>query len=63
MALEGRWPLDPDADRHAEASHPVEGLAANLRLGPLVGQSAGVDAADDNGFVAEHGGLDEAAAA
>ena len=63
MALDGRWLLDPEGDRHAEAGHPIEDVAANLRLGPLVGQSPGVETSTDDRLVTEHGGLDEAAAA
>ena len=56
FALARRWLLDPDGDRHAETGHPVENLAANLRLGPLVGQGPGVEASADIGFISEHGG-------
>src|SRR5690349_17615576 len=53
---------DPDGDRHAEPCHPVEHVAPDLRLGPLSGQSPGVEAPADDGFVSIHPGFGQAAA-
>ena len=50
---------DPDGRRHAERSQPVEHVASDFRLGPLIGQSPGVKAPADDGLVAKHGGLDQ----
>jgi hypothetical protein len=52
--------LDPDGDRHAEAGHAVEDVAANLCLGLLVGQSPGVKTPADDGLVSVHRGFNEA---
>ena len=53
---------NPDGGRHAERGHPVEHVAANLCLGPLIGQSPGVKPPADNGLVAIHFGFDQAPA-
>src|SRR5690242_16996442 len=53
---------DPDGDRHAEPCHPVEHVAPDLRLGPLIGQSPGVETPTDDGFVSIHPGLGQAPA-
>jgi hypothetical protein len=53
---------DPDGGRHTERGHPVEHVAANLCLGPLIGQSPGVKPPADNGLVAIHCGFDQAPA-
>ena len=49
-----------DGDRHAEARHPIENVASDSRLGPLIGQSAGVESSSNDGLVAEHRSLDQA---
>jgi hypothetical protein len=36
-----RVSADSGGDRHSERRHPVEHVAANLCLGPLIGQSPG----------------------
>jgi hypothetical protein len=45
---------DPGGDRHAETCHPVEHVASDFRLGPLVGQSPCVKSSADDGLVAKH---------
>jgi hypothetical protein len=45
---------DPGGDRHAESCHPVEYVAPDLRLGPLIGQNPGVKSSADDGRVAKH---------
>jgi NAD(P)-dependent dehydrogenase (short-subunit alcohol dehydrogenase family) len=49
-----------DRGRHAEARHSVENVASNLHLGPLVGQTPGVESPPNDGLVAEHRCLDQA---
>jgi hypothetical protein len=34
---------DPDAGRHAKRLHPVDHIACDFCLGPLIGQSAGLE--------------------
>src|ERR1700677_673779 len=51
--------FDPNRDRHAEAGHAVQYVAADLRLGPLIGQSPGAKTASNNGLVPVLGCLDE----
>ena len=53
-----RVSADPDGRRHAERRHPVEHVAANLCLGPLIGQSPAAKPPADNGLVAIHCGFD-----
>jgi hypothetical protein len=55
-----RISADPGGGRHAEARHPVENVAPEFRLRPLIGQSPGVESPADDGLVAKHGGLDQA---
>jgi hypothetical protein len=50
---------DPDGDRHAEACHPIENVASNSRLGPLIGQSPGMESPANDGLVAKHRGLNQ----
>src|SRR5437868_5531090 len=60
-----RWLCASDnahGDRHAEPGHPVERVAPDLRLAPLVGQSPGVKPPADDGFVSTHRGLGQAPA-
>ena len=51
---------DPGGGRHAEPRHPVEHIASDFRLGPLIGQSPGVESPADDGLVANHRGLNQA---
>jgi hypothetical protein len=60
--LSPRVSRDPDGGRHAERRHPVEHVAANFCLGPLIGQSSGAKSPAENGHVAIHCGFDQAAA-
>ena len=53
---------EPSGDRHAEPRHPVEHVAADFCLSPLIGQSPGVKASSDNGLVTIHSGFHQAAA-
>src|SRR5919199_2906388 len=53
---------DAGGDWHAEPCHPVEHVAPDLRLGPLIGQSPGVKAPADDGLVSIHSGLGQASA-
>ena len=53
---------DAGGDWHAEPCHPVERVASNLRLGPLVGQSSGVETPAGDGFVSTHSGFGQASA-
>src|SRR5260370_34647545 len=53
---------NPEGDRHAEGSHPVEDVASELRLRPLIWQNAGVKLPADDCFVPIHRGLDQAPA-
>ena len=52
----------PYGGRHAEMRHPVEHVAPDFRLGPLIGQSPGVQPPADDGLVAIHPRLDQAPA-
>src|ERR1700733_10907348 len=45
---------DPGGDRHAEPCHPVEHVASDFRLGPLIGQNPCVKSSADDGLVAKH---------
>src|SRR5271156_3344421 len=58
--LSPRVSADPDSGGHTERRHPVEHVAANFSLGPLIGQSPGVKPPADNGLVAIHCGFDQA---
>src|SRR3954452_58568 len=49
--------------RHAEPGHPVQHRAADPGFGLLGRQSPGAQAATDDSFVAEHGGLPKRAPA
>src|SRR3954451_14289330 len=49
--------------RHTEPGHPVEHRAADPGFGLLGRQSPGAQAATDDSFVAEHGGLPKRAPA
>ena len=51
-----------DGGRHAEHRHPVEHVADNFCLGPLIGQSPGAKGPADNGLVAIYCGFDQALA-
>ena len=53
---------NPSGDRHAEPRHPIEHVAPDLCLGPLIGQSPGVKSPAYDGFVAKHRGFNQAAA-
>ena len=55
--------FDTDGDRHAEAGHLVEGVAGDVRFGLLIGQTPGMKTPADDGLVAIHRRLDEAAPA
>jgi nucleoside-diphosphate-sugar epimerase len=55
-----RVSADPDGGRHAERRHPVEHVAANFCLGPLIEQSPGAKPPADDGLVAIHCGFDQA---
>jgi hypothetical protein len=57
-----RVSADSDGGRHAERRHPVENVAPNFCLSPLIGQSPGVKPPAENGLVAIHYGFDRAAA-
>ena len=57
-----RMSADSDGGRHSERRHPVEHVAANFYLGPLIGQSSGAKSAADNRLVAIHCGFDQAPA-
>jgi len=50
---------DPVGDRHAETCHPVEHVASDFRLGPLIGQSPCVKSSADDGLVAKHRRLNQ----
>jgi len=49
--------FDSNGSRHTEAGHPAQDVASDLRLGLLIGQSPGVEAATEDRFVSGHGGL------
>jgi hypothetical protein len=53
---------DPNGDRHTEARHPVEGIAPDLRLSPLIAQSPSVKTPTDDRLVSRHCGFGQAAA-
>src|SRR3954453_14010303 len=55
--------FDTDGDRHTEAGHPVEGVAGDFGFGPLIGQTSGMKTPANDGLVAIHRGLHEAAPA
>src|SRR5258708_25422000 len=52
--------LDANGDRHAEAGHSVEDVAADPCLGLLIGQSPGGKTPADDGLVSVHRGFTEA---
>src|SRR5260221_5645368 len=52
--------LDANGDRHAEADHSVEDVAADPCLSLLSGQSPGVKTLADDGLVSVHRGFNEA---
>ena len=58
--VSGSISVDPDGGRHAERRHHVENVAPDFCLGPLIGQSPGVESPANDVLVAEHGGLDQA---
>ena len=60
--LSPRVSADPDGGRHSERRHPVEHVAANIWLGPLIRQSPGTKPPADNGLVATHCGFGQAPA-
>ena len=49
-------------DRHAQLAHPIENIAPELGLDPLVRQIPGVKAPTYDGFVPKHPGFDQASA-
>jgi hypothetical protein len=51
---------DPNEGRHAEVCHPIENVASNSRLGPLIGQNPGMESPANDRFVAKHRGLNQA---
>ncbi len=55
--------FDPNRDWHAEAGHAVQDVAADFRLGPLIGQSPGMKAPTDDGHISIHRRLDQTAPA
>src|SRR5271166_5905263 len=56
----GRASADPNGDRHAETRHPIEHVALNLRIGPLLGQNPGLKSAANDGLVPIHRSLNQA---
>jgi len=60
--LSGCALADPGGDRHAETRHPVEHVASDFCLGPLIAQSPGVKSPADDGLVAKHRCLNQTAA-
>jgi hypothetical protein len=46
--VHGRYREALSQKRHAEPGHPVEDIATNVRLGPLIGQSPGAEAPTDH---------------
>jgi hypothetical protein len=50
---------DPGGDRRAEPCHPVEYVAPDFCLGPLIGQNPGVKAPADDALVAKHRGFNQ----
>src|SRR5215212_11606498 len=59
----GAFSGDALRHRHTEPGHPVEHRAADPGFGLLGRQCPGAQAATDEGFVAEHGGLPKRAPA
>ena len=55
--------FDTNGDRHAETGHLVEGIAGDFGFGLLIRQSPGLKTPADDGLVAVHRRLDEAAPA
>jgi len=53
--------FDPNGDRHAEVGHAVQDVAADLRLGLLIGQSPSLKTPSDDGLVSVHCRFDETA--
>jgi hypothetical protein len=53
---------NPSGDWHAEPRHPIEHVAPDLCLGPLIGQSPGLKSPTYDSFIAKHRGFDKAAA-
>jgi hypothetical protein len=53
--------FDPNRDRHAEVGHAVQYVAADLRLGQLIGQSPSVKAPANDSLVSVHCHFDETA--
>jgi hypothetical protein len=53
---------NPRGDWHAEPGHPIKHVAPDLCLGPLIGQSPGLELPTDDSFVAKHRGFGQAAA-
>src|ERR1700692_1641522 len=51
----------PSGDWHAEPRHPIEHVAPDFCLGPLIGQSPGLKSPTYDSFVAKHRGFDQAA--
>ena len=50
---------DPGGDRHAETCHPVQHIASDLCLSPLIGQNPRVKSSADNGLIAKHRRLNQ----
>jgi hypothetical protein len=55
--------FDPDRDRHAEAGHAVQYIAADLRLGLLIGQGPSPKAPANDRLVSVHRRFDGTASA
>jgi hypothetical protein len=53
---------NPSRDWHAEPRHPIDHVAADLYLGPMLGQSPGLKAPTYDSFIAKYRGFDLAAA-
>jgi hypothetical protein len=51
---------DPDGDWHAEPCHPVQDVASDLHLGPLIAQNPSEETPADDGLVAIHRGFNQA---
>jgi hypothetical protein len=51
---------DPNRDWHTETCHPVDDVACDLRLGPLIGQNPSVETPANDGLVAMHRGFNQA---
>ena len=52
---------DPNRDWHTETCHPVDDIACDLCLGPLIGQNPSVGTPANDGLVAIHRGFNQAA--